>query len=87
MTTIGTITNCRPGSGYVHQDESFTINGVFFSYIDYDGLPGFKRTNGMGGPVRPGACMRVLYYDHPPAGNRILRLESATAKDSIDHCK
>ena len=53
-----------------HQDESFTVNGVPFSYSYYNITPGFSQSASHGGPIRTGLPVRISYID-----NLILKLE------------
>lgn len=57
-----------PKSG--HQDESFTVDGVTFTYSDYQVVPGFNNTKSHGGPIDAGIYVRASYVN-----NTILRLE------------
>lgn len=59
--------------------ESFTVNGVAFTYGEYASTQGFHRTTYWGGPLKAGLQVRIHYTDimgetvHPT----ILRLEIA----------
>jgi len=55
-----------------HQDETFTVNGVRFSYSDFGVTCGFNNSASHGGPIREGLQVRIHYV-----GNAILRLEVA----------
>ena len=57
-----------------HQDESFVVNGIPFSYSEYVNRGGFHRTAAHGGPIREGLEVRIHYFPEY-ANNRILRLE------------
>lgn len=50
--------------------ESFTVDGVSFTYSDYNIVPGFNNTRSHGGPIEEGIFVRVYYI-----GNSIIRLE------------
>ena len=57
-----------PFSGHAY--EQFTLNGVPFSYSDFELHPCFNNTSSHGGPIRPDIWVRVSY-----SGNCILRIE------------
>ena len=50
--------------------ESFTVNGVPFSYSDYVVTAGFNKTRSHGGPIHQGLPVRIWYV-----GNEIVKLE------------
>lgn len=53
-----------------HALESFSVQGVRFSYSDYLITAGFNRTASHGGPIREGERVRIWYL-----GGEILRLD------------
>ena len=53
-----------------HAEESFKVNGVKFTYSDYEVTPGFNNTSSHGGPIRAGLKVRIGHL-----GNTILKLE------------
>lgn len=55
-----------------HSMESFSVNGHFFSYSDYQMTCAFNNTSSHGGPIRDGLLVRITYID-----NNILRLETS----------
>jgi hypothetical protein len=69
-TVEGTVTNFHPMPYSGHQDETFSVNGVQFSYSDYVLIPCFNNTASHGGPVHEGLRVRIAY-----SGNCILKLE------------
>ena len=67
----GTVENFRPMPHHGHSVESFTVNGVRFSYSDFDiSKPGFNNTESHGGPIHAGMRVRVHYR-----GESILKIE------------
>jgi 4-amino-4-deoxy-L-arabinose transferase-like glycosyltransferase len=60
-----------PYSG--HQMETFSVNGVQFSYSDYVIVPCFNNTASHGGPIHQGLRVRIAY-----SGDCILKLEVAS---------
>jgi hypothetical protein len=66
----GVVENFVPMPAAGHANESFTVNGVTFSYSDYEVTPGFNNAASHGGPVRQGLYVRIWYV-----GNDILKLE------------
>ncbi len=69
-TVEGTVTNFQPMPYSGHSDETFSVNGVKFSYSDYLLIPCFNNTASHGGPVHEGLRVRIAY-----SGNCILKLE------------
>ena len=69
----GSVANFHPMPASGHDNETFSVNGVRFSYSDFDGSPCFNNTASHGGPMREGLRVRIAYW-----GNCILRLEVAT---------
>lgn len=62
-----------PYSG--HREESFTVNGVKFSYSDFDvSYYGFNNTESHGGPISPGRRVRLSYVASD-GKNIILKIE------------
>jgi hypothetical protein len=68
----GTVTNFHPMPYSGHQEESFSVNGVQFSYSDFILVPCFNNTASHGGPIRQGVKVRIAY-----SGNCIWKLEIA----------
>jgi len=68
----GTVANFHPMPYSGHQNETFSVNGVEFSYSDYVLVPCFNNTASHGGPIRDGLRVRIAY-----SGNCILKLEVA----------
>lgn len=72
-TVEGTVGKFHPMPYRGHDEESFSVNGVDFSYSDFVGTSScFKQTASHGGPIRDGLRVRIAYVD-----NCILRLEVA----------
>jgi len=69
----GTVANFHPMPYSEHQNETFAVNGVEFSYSDYVVVPCFNNTASHGGPIREGLRVRIAY-----SGDCILKLEIAT---------
>jgi|SRR5215471_10583665 len=69
----GTVANFHPMPYSGHQNETFSVNGVEFSYSDYVLVPCFNNTTSHGGPMRDGLRVRIAY-----SGNCILKLEVAS---------
>lgn len=63
-----------PHAGRSH--ESFWVNGVRFSYSDYEITPAFNNTASHGGPIYEGLPIRISYV-----GNKILKLEVASEEE------
>jgi hypothetical protein len=74
-TVEGTVTNFHPMPYSGHQNETFSVNGVKFSYSDYVLVPCFNNTASHGGPIHDGLSVRIAY-----SGDCILRLEVAARK-------
>ncbi|MEZ8149604.1 hypothetical protein AB6E95_02305 [Vibrio splendidus] len=66
----GSVENFNPMPYGGHQQESFTVEGVKFSYSDFSISPDFNNTKSHGGPIRKGLRVRVSHID-----NVILKLE------------
>ena len=65
-----------PKFGY----ERFVVKGVRFEYSDYGVTAGFNNTHSKGGPVQPGARVRITYVEGAPfaqteTGRSIVKLE------------
>jgi hypothetical protein len=71
----GVVENFVPMPYTGHADESFTVNGVTFSYSDYGVTPGFNNTASHGGPIKQGLYVRIWYV-----GDDILKLEIKKAE-------
>lgn len=74
-TVEGRVSNFHPMPASGHPDESFTVNGVQFSYSDYVVVPCFNHTASHGGPMREGLQVRIAY-----SGNCIFKLEIAATQ-------
>jgi len=72
QTIDGVVTNFHPMPYSGHQNESFVINGIQFTYSDYVLVPCFNNTASHGGPIRDGIRVRIAY-----SGDCILRLDIA----------
>ena len=58
----GTVEQFHPMPYHGHSLESFAVNGVWFSYSDFDlSKPGFNRTESHGGPIHAGMPVRIHY--------------------------
>jgi hypothetical protein len=58
----GTVEQFHPMPYHGHSLESFTVNGVRFSYSDFDdSKPGFNNTESHGGPIHSGMHVRIHY--------------------------
>ncbi|KKD61633.1 hypothetical protein RN22_04565 [Grimontia sp. AD028] len=60
--------NSMPYTG--RQRETFSVNGIRFSYSDSIVTPAFNNTASHGGPIREGKYVRISYID-----NDIIKLE------------
>jgi hypothetical protein len=69
-TVEGTVTNFHPMPYSGHKEETFSVNGVQFSYSDYVLIPCFNNTASHGGPIHEWLRVRIAY-----SGNCILKLE------------
>jgi hypothetical protein len=74
-TVEGTVTNFHPMPYSGHQDETFSVNGMQFSYSDYVLIPCFNNTSSHGGPIHEGLRVRIAY-----SGNCILKLEVSRSR-------
>jgi len=70
----GLVENFEPARRGANTDESFTVNGVYFSYSDYSISPAFKVSRSQGGPIREGLSVRISYVPRDQ-NNAILKLE------------
>ena len=75
-TVVGVVTDFSPAKNERGSRETFTVDGVPFSYSDYFLSGGFNQTNLRGGPMGNGLQVRIL-YEPMPYGNVIQRLEIA----------
>jgi hypothetical protein len=66
----GEVTEFHPMPYSGHQRETFSVNGVQFSYSDYVINPCFNNTASHGGPIRAGERVRIAY-----SGDCIFKLE------------
>jgi hypothetical protein len=58
----GTVERFHPMPHHGRSLESFTVNGVHFSYSDFDvSKPGFNHTESHGGPIHSGMHVRIHY--------------------------
>ena len=74
-TVEGTVTNFHPMPYSGHQNETFSVSGIQFSYSDYVLIPCFNNTSSHGGPIREGLRVRIAY-----SGNCILKLEVSQSR-------
>jgi hypothetical protein len=74
-TVEGNVTNFHPMPYSGHQNETFSVNGMQFSYSDYVLIPCFKNTSSHGGPIHEGLHVRIAY-----SGNCILKLEVSRSR-------
>lgn len=68
----GAVENFDPMPYEGHKSETFTVDGVKFSYSDYQVTPGFNNATSHGGPIQEGLPVRISYI-----GNTIVKLEVA----------
>jgi hypothetical protein len=59
----GTIEDFHPMPMLGAAQESFTVNGVQFSYNVLDAIPCFHNAPPHRGPIRPGVLVRIYYRD------------------------
>jgi hypothetical protein len=59
--------------------ESFTVEGVQFSYSEYSQSRGFHNVSSLGGPIREGLQVKIWYarIEGDPSEPVILRLDIA----------
>jgi hypothetical protein len=59
-----------------HENESFRVGAVWFSYTDYSDSPGFHQATSHGGPISAGLRVRIAYSEECNGWvNTILKLE------------
>jgi len=66
----GTVDDFIPMPYQGHANETFTVNGVPFSYSDFEVEAGFNNSSSHGGPIREGLPVRIWYV-----GKEIVKLE------------
>lgn len=66
----GVVVDFRPMPKGGRPHERFAVEGVTFTYSDYNVVPGFNNAKSHGGPIDDGIYVRVSYV-----GNSILKLE------------
>lgn len=57
----GTVSNFHPMPYSGHEEETFFVNGLRFSYSDYELGPCFNNTASHGGPIREGLRIRIAF--------------------------
>jgi hypothetical protein len=73
----GVVENFDPMPYSGHRDETFTLNGVKFSYSVYDNsYYGFNTTKSHGRPIRQGKRFRLSYFNSG-GKNIILKIEAS----------
>ena len=71
----GVVKNFKPMPYSGHQDEKFTLNGIEFSYSDFDqSYYGFNNTKSHGGPIDKNIKVRLSYFTSNNK-NIILKIE------------
>ena len=70
----GAVANFHPMPAAGHEDEHFTVQGVYFAYSDYSVTSGFNNTSSHGGPMREGLYVRI-HYTRSVTGETITKLE------------
>lgn len=70
----GYVTDFVPMPYSGHAKESFSVDGVHFTYSDYVVTTAFNQTRSHGGPIRDGLAVRIAYLRSGDT-NAILRLE------------
>jgi hypothetical protein len=73
----GEIENFHPMPKAGKENESFTVNGIFFKYSDYTISYGFNNSSTLGGPLRRNGQQVRISYISDDDGNKILKLELA----------
>lgn len=63
MEVEGIVENFKPMPFSGHQNESFTVNGVFFEYSDFGPSAGFNNTKSHGGPIDDNKYVKIRYND------------------------
>jgi hypothetical protein len=72
----GVVENFHPAPPEGHQNETFTVDAISFSYSDYVITGGYNQTRSHGGLIDQGKLVRITYV--PSGGqNTIVRLELA----------
>ena len=77
QTVEGYVENFDPMPYEGHTDESFEINGIKFSYSDYNIHPGYNNTKSHGGVIKEnGQHLKIGYvYLNDTYGNIIVYIE------------
>lgn len=75
----GPVENFHPMPAAGHDDEHFTVGGVYFAYSDYAVTPGFHNSSSHGGPIRAGLHVRIHYAPGVESPN-IVKLEVADCR-------
>ena len=71
----GVVDNFSPMPRTGHQNEKFTLNGIPFSYSDFDeSYYGFNNTKSHGGPIDKDKMVRLSYFESENR-NIILKIE------------
>lgn len=70
----GAVENFHPMPVTGHDQEHFTVQGVYFAYSDYSVTSGFNNTSSHGGPIREGLYVRIHYTGSVTRGT-IVKLE------------
>jgi hypothetical protein len=71
----GIVENFHPMPYSGHTNESFTLNGIRFSYSDFDeSYYGFNNTESHGGPINQNKKVRLSYFESGTK-NIILKIE------------
>lgn len=84
----GPVKNFVPMPYMGHAMESFSVNGVRFSYSDYLVTNGFNHTTSHGGPIHEGLDVRIEYIKNDRIGkNIIIKLEVAKSTSDIMNAK
>ena len=74
----GVVQNFVPMPQEGHADEHFLVNGVGFSYSDFEISAGFNNTSSHGGPIHEGLPVHIWYMNIGNGrNNEILKLEIA----------
>jgi hypothetical protein len=68
-TVEGIVSNFHPMPYEGHEEETFTVQGIRFSYSDYIATNAFNNTKSHGGPIDEGKAVKIDYYN-----GKILRL-------------
>lgn len=81
MTVEGYVENFDPMPHSGHKNETFEINGVKFSYSDYNIRPGYNNARSHGGVIRgDGQHLKIGYvYINESYGNIIVYIEELPA--------